>query len=364
MLAMACAQRNLSRPKVAEVVNKTADWQMNNFKYATSGSGAYLHDYGVDAWTNAVLYMGLFDWANASANEQYFDWLNKLATENSWKVPANFATHQSIGLYHADELAIGNFYLEMYRRFREPVMLESVKSRANYILDNPPRESMKSNNKQRWTWCDALFMAPRVYLRLYDETGDRRYINFMFNEFQATYNHLYDKENALFFRDDSYFDKLEKNGEKVFWGRGNGWVVAGIVNMLKNLGPGWPERSFYENLSKEMLTSLLRYQDKKGFWHASLLDPESYPSPETSATALITYAMAYGVNNKYLDKQVFEPAIMKSWHALTSVINKDGRLGYVQPIGADPRKVTADMTAVYGVGAFLMAGSEVYKMAK
>ena len=108
MLAMACAQRNLSRPKVAEVVNKTADWQMNNFKYATSGSGAYLHDYGVDAWTNAVLYMGLFDWANASANEQYFDWLNKLATENSWKVPANFATHQSIGLYHADELAIGN----------------------------------------------------------------------------------------------------------------------------------------------------------------------------------------------------------------------------------------------------------------
>lgn len=364
VLAVACSQRNLSKPEVAKVLNKAADWQINNFQYSTSGSGAYLHDYGIDAWTNAVFYIGLFDWANSTANQQYFEWLNQIGLKNEWNVPANFNTYKSIGLYHADEMAIGNFYLKMHYRFKEPLMIEAIQKRADYILDKAPRESMKSNNKQRWTWCDALFMAPTVYAMLYNETGNRRYVDFLNDEFLATYNHLYDKEFSLFFRDDSYFDKLEKNGQKVFWGRGNGWVVAGIANLMKNLHPDWGQRVFYENLSKEMLYSLLRYQDKNGFWHASLLDMAGYPAPETSATALITYAMAYGVNNKYLDKKIFEPAVMKSWKALTSVINRDGRLRYVQPIGADPRKVTADMTAVYGVGALLMAGSEVYKMAK
>lgn len=57
-------------------------------------------------------------------------------------------------------------------------------------------------------------------------------------EFKATYEHLYDKEERLFFRDGNYLDKREANGKKVFWGRGNGWVWGGLAEILKTL-PGW-----------------------------------------------------------------------------------------------------------------------------
>ena len=78
--------------------------------------------------------------------------------------------------------------------------------------------------------------------------------------------------------------------------------------------------------------------------------------PETSATGFIVYALAYGVNEGLLDKTVMMPAIEKGWKALVKAVEKDGKLGYVQPIGADPKKVTREMTEVYGAGAFLLAG--------
>ena len=101
-----------------------------------------------------------------------------------------------------------------------------------------------------------------------------------------------------------------------------------------------------------------------GFWHASLLDPASYPSPETSCTTFIVYSIAYGINEGLLDKEIYLPVMIKGWNALVSAVEPNGKLGYVQQIGADPKKVTRDMTEVYGVGAFLMAGNEIYKMAR
>jgi len=103
-------------------------------------------------------------------------------------------------------------------------------------------------------------------------------------------------------------------------------------------------------------------QGEDGYWHASLLDPKSYPSPETSATGFIVYALAYGVNEGLLDKEQMIPVIKKGWEALVKAVEKDGKLGYVQPIGADPKKVTREMTEVYGVGAFLLAGNQMYKL--
>lgn len=244
-------------------------------------------------------------------------------------------------------------------------MLDSVKERIDWIINNPPDTSMVYKNKQTWSWCDALFMAPPVYLRLYSITNDSKYLEFMDEHFRAAYNHLYDSDEGLFFRDDSYFDKKENNGEKVFWGgRGNGWVAAGLANILRLLPATSEYRPFYEKLYIELCSKLAGMQNSDGFWHASLLDPESYPSPETSATALITYALVYGVNESLLDKERYLPVAMKSWDALNSIVNRKGKLGWVQPIGADPKKVTKDMTAVYGVGAFLLTATEVYKLQK
>lgn len=151
--------------------------------------------------------------------------------------------------------------------------------------------------------------------------------------------------------------------QKVFWGRGNAWVLAGLAEVLQELPKGLMERAYYEELFIRLCTRIAGLQNEDGYWHASLLDPASYPSPETSSTGFFVYALAYGVNAGLLNEDDFMPVIIKGWKALTDAVDASGKLGWVQPIGADPRKVTRDMTEVYGVGAFLAAGCQIYKMA-
>lgn len=340
-----------------------ADWQINHFTYSKTGSAGHLHDFGIDAWTNATLYLGVSEWATVSNDgKKYYKWLSKIGNENKWQIPSNFKDMPKYQLYHADELCIGQFYLNMYSVFQKKRMMEATLNRVNWIMDNPPGSKLVNTSKQAWTWCDALFMAPPVYAQLAVLTGNDKYLQFMDQQFRLTYDYLYDKEYKLFFRDDRFFDRTELNGEKVFWGRGNGWVAAGLVHILKTLPADSKLRPFYENLFTELVGTLVGLQSESGFWHASLLDPAQYPSPETSATALIAYALAYGINADLLNKEDYLPSLVKAWTALYSAIDKDGKLGWVQPIGADPKNVTEEMTAVYGVGAFLLAGTEIYKL--
>ena len=103
-------------------------------------------------------------------------------------------------------------------------------------------------------------------------------------------------------------------------------------------------------------------QGDTGFWHASMLDHESYPNGETSCTGFFCHALAYGINAGYLDREKYTPIVIKAWQALVSAVFADGKLGWVQPIGEDPKNVTAEMTEVYGVGAFLLAGTEMLQL--
>ncbi len=349
------------RQEVAMAADKVTEWQINNFSYRDSGN---LHDYGIDAWTNGVLYLGMTRWAEVSGKgDNYYSWLyNEIGEKNNWRIPANFVDYPKYGIYHADELCVAQFYIELYKKYKEQKMIQPTIERLDQIMNDPPDNSMSFRNKQSWTWCDALFMAPPVYLGIAQLKKDSSYAEFIHVQFQATYRHLFDKENNLFYRDDSYFDKLEENGEKIFWGRGNGWVVAGLANILQLLPEDDPRRSLYSDLFKKMIERLVQLQNPNGYWHASLLDPGSYPAPETSVTSLIAYALAYGINNEILKKDKYIDPLKNAWQHLLSVVDDEGKLGWVQPIGADPKLVTAEMTAVYGVGAFLLAASEIYML--
>lgn len=348
---------NLPAQEVMSAMQRVADWQISHFTYSTTKG---LHDYGIGAWTNATLYLGMSRWAEIAADSQYTGWLMNIGAQSEWKVPANFEQSR-YGIYHADELCIVQFYEAMYRQHQQTGMIAAARERLDRIIQNPPDSAMKYTNKQSWTWCDALFMAPAAFAGMWQITGDERYVSFMDEQFKKTYQHLYQPEERLFYRDDSYFNRTEANGKAVFWGRGNGWVAAGLANILKILPRDNSRRPFYEALFRELTQRLASLQDKSGFWHASLLDPGSYPAPETSATAMITYALAYGVNSGLLSAGDYAPVVEKAWKALCSVINSEGKLCWVQPIGADPKKVTEEMTAVYGVGAFLMAGAEILR---
>ncbi len=353
------APNNKFRREVVMVGDKVTEWQIKHFSYRDSGN---LHDYGIDAWTNGVLYLGMARWATVSTNgDTYYNWLySEIGEKNNWKIPANFIDYPRYGIYHADELCVGQFYIELYKRYKEPKMIRSTIERLDRIMHNPPDSSMSYRNKQSWTWCDALFMAPPVYLGIAQLKNDSAYAEFMHTHFMATYHHLFDQEESLFYRDDSYFDKREANGEKIFWGRGNGWGVAGLANILRLLPEDDSRGPFYSDLLGTMAERLVQLQHPDGYWHASLLDPDSYPAPETSATSLIVYALAYGINNNLLEKEEYQESLKKAWQYLLSVIDEEGKLGWVQPIGADPKSVTREMTAVYGAGAFLLAASEMY----
>ena len=354
--AVSLQAADLKKDEVTTIARKVADWQIKEFptnKYAVSEP---------KGWIAGALYMGMFDWAELSGDEQYFDWMKKVFNRQHWQVADR--------MYHADDVCVSQTYIDMYGKYKEDKMLLPTLARIDWVVNNPSKGGMdidysKPLSYERWSWCDALFMAPAVYTRLYTLTGNRKYMIFADAEFKATYNHLYYKEEKLFFRDSRYFNQKEANGQKVFWGRGNGWVIGGLAEILKTLPADDSEyRPFYLQLFKEISERLAGLQNKDGFWHASLLDPASYPSPETSATGFIVYGLAYGVNQGYLPADKYLPVIEKGWAALCSAVESDGKLGWVQPVGADPRKVTKEMTELYGTGAFLMAACEIYRLVR
>ncbi|MCH3982568.1 MAG: glycoside hydrolase family 88 protein [Prevotella sp.] len=351
------AQIPFTKVQTKNMMRKVADWQIK--EYDTH----QLHE-DLD-WTNGALFVGMTDWAELSERvdqyDYYFQWLRKIGRRNAYEPGKR--------MYHADDLAVCQTWIDLYQKYKDPTMLWPVQARTDWVVSHPSVSTMQLayNNPRsldRWSWCDALFMAPPVYAKMYALTGDKKYIDFMNKEWKATSELLYDKGEHLFYRDVRYIGQKEANGKKIFWGRGAGWVAAGLANLLRILPRGDKNRKFYEDLFVENCTRLAELQCADGYWHASLLDPDSYPSPETSATGFITYALAYGVNQGLLDKGKFLPVIIKGWQGMLKAVESDGKLGYVQPIGADPKKVTRDMTETYGVGAFLQAGCQIYQMAK
>ncbi|HEY4670868.1 MAG TPA: glycoside hydrolase family 88 protein, partial [Gemmatimonadaceae bacterium] len=205
-------------------------------------------------------------------------------------------------------------------------------------------------------------MAPAAWLRMATATGRQEYLDFMVRHWWQTSDYLYDPGEHLYFRDDRFFTRRERNGRKVFWSRGNGWVMAGLARVVQDLPKDNPSRPRFVRQFREMADRIVTLQQPDGFWRASLLDPASYPMRETSGTGFYVYALGWGVNEGLLERSRFEPAVIKGWNALLGSVHDDGKLVHVQPIGETPVHFDEESTDVYGVGAFLLAGSEVYRL--
>lgn len=360
----ACAQteldqnstsKNIKTSDIALSMQRVADWQIEHFRDVYDLKYAKAPHHILD-WTNGALYVGMLKWASISGDPRYQAWLKSIAVRGEWKLHSR--------MYNADDHIVGQLYLDLYRRYNDASMLAKTKESLDYIMANPSSRSISIEdytNLERWTWCDALFMSPPVWAKLSNITGDDKYLNWMVAEFKVTTEHLYDKEEGLYYRDDNFIGKLVHD-KKVFWGRGNGWVYAGLTLVLDELEPNSVHYPYFKSLYLQMTETISAIQTKQGHWSMSLLDAENYPTPETSGTSFFTYGLAWGINNGLLDKTQYLPNVIKAWTTLTSHITDDGMLGYVQPIGAAPGQAWPDKTEVYGSGAFLAAGSEVYKL--
>ncbi|MCP4454076.1 MAG: DUF4861 domain-containing protein [Planctomycetes bacterium] len=337
----------ISTPPIRKVMKSVADWQLAN-----PGKHSTTH------WTYGACFAGLTAWAQMYETDRYFEALKGFGEKNNWQLGSR--------PYHADDHAVAQMYLALYEKYRDPAMIAPLMGRFDWILANQPDTPLTHDNKEhkkRYNWCDALFMAPPVWTRLSSLTGNQAYLNYSNKEWWATTDYLYDTEEDLYFRDDRYFDQREANGKKMFWCRGNGWVFGGLVRVIENLPADNPDRQRYVQIYKDMAATLKRIQGSDGLWRSSLLDPETYPPPEASGSGFFCYGLAWGINRGLLDSDTYLPVAEKAWQGLVGCVHPDGKLGWVQPIGAAPGAVTADLTEVYGVGSFLLAGSEIYKLA-
>jgi rhamnogalacturonyl hydrolase YesR len=202
-------------------------------------------------------------------------------------------------------------------------------------------------------------MSPPVWIALSKATGDSRYQDHADEEFWASTDFLFDDRAHLYFRDSRFFNQVDAKGHSIFWGRGNGWVFAGLARILTDLPADYPSRSRYEALFVEMAEEVTRRQGSKGYWPVSLLQPQS--TPETSGTGFFVYGLAWGIHHGLLHDKRHARAVARGWQALLAAVQSDGKLGWVQRIGAAPDQVGADDTQLYGVGAFLLAASEMSK---
>jgi len=345
--------QDIKPSEVTEVLKKVADWQIEHFRDSTSEHAKPHHPLD---WTNAALYVGMVKWAALADDDKYYNWLKEIGEENEWIL------HRR--KYHADDHAVGQVYVELYRKYNDEKMIEPTIEQFSFIMLHPSQSSLEWKtpyHQDRWNWCDALFMSPPVWAKLYKLTGEEKYLNFMMAEYKATTDFLFDKSESLYYRDERY-KSMEDNGTKIFWSRGNGWVFAGLTNIMNELDPKSKEYKYFLKIYKKMAEKLLEIQTPEGHWAMSLLGQEFYPTPETSGSSFYVYGLAWGLNKGILDKAKYATAVKKGWNAMVSYVTEEGMLGYVQPIGAAPGKAWADKTEVYGTGAFLSAGSEVYKL--
>lgn len=327
----------IARKAILHAVKKVADWQL------TAAEGRYNIQ-----WTYAALYDGMLAASRATGDNRYRDRVLQVANENHWQLGPRFA--------HADDEAIGLTYLALESNSQQ---LAPTRDGMDKLLARPD-----DPGTNLWWWCDALYMAPPVLAQLAKTTGDPRYLDFMDREWAVTTKALYDPAEHLYYRDDRFLTMHEANGQKVFWSRGNGWVLAGLALVLERMPESYPDRARYVAQYRAMAERIAALQQPDGLWRASLLDPGAYPSPEISGSAFFAYAMAWGIHHGILDRKKYLPVVTRTWRGMLTHVYATGRLGSIQPIGGEPGKFKPSSSFVYGVGAFLLAGAELAEIAE
>ena len=336
---------------------RVADWQLNHINDVGTVMAHHGRTENPRGWVQGAFWVGLTAFAERSGEPRYAQATRVHGLEQDWGLG-----HRPM---HADDHVIGQSWLWVYGKDHDPAQIAVVRARFDAILAAPPTADLtfidgveEQPCQVRWCWSDALFMGPPTWFALSQATGDARYAAYADKEFWAATDWLLDKQEHLYYRDSRYFDRRDDQGRKIFWSRGNGWVYAGLVDILKTLPADHPLRPRYEALFKQMSARLIPLQKADGYWAPSLLAPEHAP-PETSGTGFFVYGLAYGVNHGLLKGPEYKAAVTRGWSALAAAVQPSGKLGWVQQIGYAPDEVKADDTQFYGVGAFLLAASEV-----
>jgi len=301
-------------------------------------------------WIRGTYYTGLMEFYEITKDEKLFEQAKTWATKHGYRTGTEWT-------YPPNRLTCTQTYLDLYFLDKNESYIQNTKS----FMDKRVSDT-ESAEEQGWWYVDALYVGIPAYIKMAKATGDSIYMNYANRIFWEVKDNLYDTTENLFYRDKKAKSVITENGKKQIWSRGNGWAIASIPKILSNLPEDHLNRIRYEALLREMANSIAHRQRADGFWNTNLADPEQYPGPESSGTAFFIYAMSWGINNDILDKETFLPIVMKGWNALYNAVDEDGKVCWGQGVSRDPGKVDKEDSAEFVSGAFLLAGSEVYKL--
>jgi len=316
-------------------------------------------------WDNAVYHTGNMEAYFLTGDATYKEYSEAWAQQNEWKgAKSDNKSAWKLNYGESDEYVLfGDYqacfqtYCDLYTVDPDPEKI----ARARQVMEY----EMSTNRKDYWWWADGLYMAMPVMTKLYKITNDKLYLNKLYEYTLYCDSLMYDKQEGLYYRDARYVYPNHKsgNGKKDFWARGDGWAMAALAKVLKDLPKDYANHDFFVKKFQKMATALAASQQPEGYWTRSIYDPSFAPGPETSGTALMTYGLLWGINNGYLNKETYAPVCEKAWNYLSKVaLQPNGKVGYVQPIGdrAIPGQVVdKNSTSNFGVGAFLLASCEM-----
>ena len=358
------AQELPSRTEILEVTKRVNEYLMTR-KYPdpTAVMPYYSRKkvYESNIWTRAVYYEGLMALYAIHPDNRYYDYAMRWAEFHRWGMRRDDTTTRN-----ADNYCCSQTYIDLYRLTPQPEMLTKTIALCNMLVNTPQVED--------WTWIDAIQMGMPVLVKLGTLKNEPRYYQKAHEMYLWSRNTLagglYNEQEGLWWRDKDFVPPYkEPNGEDCYWSRGNGWVVAALVRCLEELPEDAAQRDIYIRDLKTMCKALKACQREDGFWNVSLHDPNNFGGKEVTGTALFVYGMAWGINNGVLKRDEYLPVVAKAWNAMAKeAVHKNGFLGYVQGTGKEPKDgqpvgyATKPDFEDYGVGCFLLAGSEVYKL--
>ncbi|MFD5700537.1 glycoside hydrolase family 88 protein [Streptomyces lasiicapitis] len=322
-------------------------------------------DPGDNGWANATFFSGLLALHRLTGAASYLAYARRWAENHAYGLKGGVTTR------HADNQCAGQAYLDLHELEPEAQKIAAIETclRRMTTTDQPAKND-------DWWWDDALHMAMPPFARVGALRQDPRYWDKMF----ALYRHtkraeggpgLHDAAGTgLWYRDKRFLPGgiLSPSGRPVLWSRGNGWVAGGHVKTLKALPAGQRHAAEYRATLTQLVKAVATVQRPDGFWNVSLADPAHLPGPETSGTAFFVYGTAYAIAARLVDQAAYLPVAARAWNGLVATaVHPDGFLGYVQKVGDRPESsqpVTYESTADFGVGACLLAGTELARLAR
>lgn len=309
-------------------------------------------------WTRGAYYAGHMAAYGMTKNASLLSWATSWANNHSWSCG---------GSLNANDFACGMGYSALYN-----IAPVDYKLALTVTMDKAIREYVGYD----WWWVDTLFMGLGAFFEYAALTGDERIAQLAFTEYtQLTHGGpnstsrnpqpgLWDAANSLYWRDHTFLNATSPNGSPVFWARGNGWAAASFARSLSVLPASSPYYTELAGRLSAMAAKLITLQGADGLWRSNLLDANAYPNPESTGTGLFVYALAWGVNNGVLDTATYTPAVAAGWNGLSTIsLQSNGLVGWCQPPDGQPHAATQTDTSDFCVGQFLLAASEVYKLA-